>query len=63
VTQQQNGKDEQGRRVIRDVDAGPRLDEAGGIDRDELNPRRSGERPVEQNDRTRDRKVEEPPAK
>jgi hypothetical protein len=63
MTRQQNDKDEKGRRVIRDVDAGPRLGEAGGIDRDELSPRRSGGRPVEQNDRTRDRKVEEPPAK
>jgi hypothetical protein len=44
----------------RDVDAPPSLDRAGGISRDELNPERGGGRPVEQNDRTRDRRLDEP---
>jgi hypothetical protein len=60
VRRKGNG-DEGGRRVARDADQGPGLDEAGGISREELNPDRSGGRPVEQNDRTRDRQLEEPP--
>jgi hypothetical protein len=39
----------------------PDLDPAGGISRDELDTRRSGAPPVEQNDRTRDRELD--PAK
>jgi hypothetical protein len=45
--------------LTRDVDAGPSLDEAGGIHRDERDPRRSGAAPVRQNDRTRDRQLDE----
>jgi hypothetical protein len=36
----------------------PELDRAGGISRDELDTRRSGTRPVEQNDRTQDRELD-----
>jgi hypothetical protein len=43
-----------------DVEAAPRLDRAGGISREELDPARSGSAPVRQNDRTRDRELEEP---
>jgi hypothetical protein len=36
----------------------PDLDRAGGISRDELDTRRSGTRPVDQNDRTQDRELD-----
>jgi hypothetical protein len=43
------------------VEAAPGLDRAGDISREELNPDRSGSRPVEQNDRSRDGQLEEAP--
>jgi hypothetical protein len=43
----------------RKADSLPGLDPAGGISRDELDTNRSGSRPVEQNDRTRDRELDE----
>jgi hypothetical protein len=36
----------------------PDLDPAGGISRDELDTRRSGARPIEQNDRSQDRELD-----
>lgn len=45
-------------KVQKQADA-PDLDRAGGLDRERVNPRRSGKAPVEQNDRTRDRELDE----
>jgi hypothetical protein len=36
----------------------PDLDPAGGISRDDLDTRRSGARPIEQNDRSQDRELD-----
>jgi hypothetical protein len=55
--------DEQERAAERipDDETLPALDEAGGLSREELDPRRSGAAPVRQNDRTRDRELKEEP--
>lgn len=53
--------DRGGRQLGREAERVPEPDRAGGISREELDPERGGARPVRQNDRTRDRQLEEPP--
>lgn len=58
VRRKDNDRDDGG--AGQGIESPPDLDRAGGISRDDLNPDRFGGKPVEQDDRSRDRQLEEP---